>query len=49
MLTEEEEKIAKSLSLLTAKPILVVLNVDESDLKDADNIESKYADEFKVA
>jgi len=49
VLTEEEEKIAKSLSLLTAKPILVVLNVDESDLKDADNIESKYAEEFKVA
>jgi GTP-binding protein YchF len=47
-LTEEEEKIAKSLSLLTAKPILVVLNVDETALKDADNLESKYAEEFKV-
>jgi GTP-binding protein YchF len=47
-LTEEEEKIAKSLSLLTAKPILVVLNVDESDLTDADNLETKYAEEFKV-
>lgn len=47
-LTEEEEKIAKSLSLLTSKPILVVLNVDESTLKDADFLESKYAEEFKV-
>jgi GTP-binding protein YchF len=47
-LTEEEEKIAKSLSLLTAKPILIVLNVDESSLKDADNLESKYSQEFKV-
>jgi len=47
-LTEEEEKIAKSLSLLTAKPILVVLNVDESSLKDADNLETKYAEEFKI-
>jgi hypothetical protein len=47
-LTEEEQKIAKSLSLLTAKPILIVLNVDESALKDADFLESKYADEFKV-
>lgn len=47
-LTEEEEKIAKSLSLLTGKPILIVLNVDESALKDADFLESKYAGEFKV-
>ena len=47
-LSEEEEKIAKSLSLLTAKPILVVLNVDESSLKEADNLEVKYAEEFKV-
>ena len=48
ILTEEEEKIAKSLSLLTAKPILVVLNVDESSLGDADNLETKYAEELKV-
>ena len=47
-LTEEEEKIAKSLSLLTAKPILIVLNVDEISLKDADSLETKYAEEFKV-
>lgn len=47
-LSEEEEKIAKGLSLLTAKSILIVLNVDESSLKDADSLESKYAEEFKV-
>lgn len=47
-LTEEEEKIAKQLSLLTSKPVLVVLNVDEKDLKEADQLESKYAEEFKV-
>ncbi|MGA3292182.1 MAG: redox-regulated ATPase YchF [Candidatus Microgenomates bacterium] len=47
-LTEEEEKISKSLSLLTFKPILIVLNVDEDTLKDAYDIESKYAEEFKV-
>lgn len=48
-LSEEEEKIAKSLSLLTAKPILIVLNVDETALTDADNLEAKYSQEFKVA
>ena len=47
-LTEEEEKIARSLSLLTAKPILIVLNVDESSLGDVDNLEAKYAEELKV-
>ncbi len=45
-LTEEEEKIAKQLSLLTAKPILVVLNVDEEELKNASDMESKYAEEM---
>jgi hypothetical protein len=48
ILAEEEEKIAKTLSLLTAKPILIVLNVDESTLKDVDNIETKYAEGFGV-
>jgi GTP-binding protein YchF len=47
-LTEDEQKIAKQLSLLTAKPILVVLNVDEDVLKDADNEERKYADLLKL-
>jgi len=44
--SEEEERHKKQLSLLTAKPILVCLNVDEKDLKDSDAIEGKYAQEF---
>jgi len=47
-LTEEEEKIAKQLSLLTAKPILIVLNVDEQDLKKADSLESEYSEKLKI-
>ncbi len=41
--SEEEIKIAKELGLLTAKPILIVLNVDESDLKNANELEKKYS------
>jgi len=44
-LLDEEKKIAKSLSLLTAKPILVCLNVNEEDLKEAVKIELKFAEE----
>lgn len=47
-MTEEEAKIAKQLSLLTAKPILVVLNVDEKDLKEAGKIEMEYAAKLKL-
>lgn len=47
-LTEDEEKIAKSLSLLTAKPILVVLNVDEADLKNSHDVEVEYAEKLKL-
>lgn len=47
-LTEEEEKIAKSFCLLTSKPILIVLNVDEENLKNADEIEEKIAQDFGV-
>jgi len=36
------------LSLLSNKPILVVLNVDENDLKNARELEKKYANEFGV-
>lgn len=42
-LSLEEEKIAKQLSLLTSKPILVVLNVNEEDLVKAGEIEKEYA------
>ncbi|MCV6009307.1 redox-regulated ATPase YchF, partial [Enterococcus faecalis] len=34
--TEEEQKIVKSLFLLTTKPILYVANVSEDDVADAD-------------
>ena len=47
-LTEEEEKIAKSLSLLTSKPILVVLNVDEGDLTKSKEIEKEYTEKLKL-
>jgi hypothetical protein len=47
-LTEEEEHEAKQLTLLTSKPILVALNCDEGDLKNADEIEKKYATDFGI-
>lgn len=46
--SEEEAEIAKELGLLTVKPILVVLNVDEGDLKNAAELEDKYAKELGV-
>lgn len=42
-LTDEEQRTARQLSLLTSKPILVVLNVDEKELKNAKEIEEDYA------
>jgi len=42
-LSEEEAKIAKELTLLTSKPILVTLNVEEKDLANAENLEEDYA------
>lgn len=47
-LSEEEVKIARQLSLLTAKPILVVLNVDEKDLVDSNKLELKFAQELEL-
>jgi hypothetical protein len=47
-LSEEEEKFAKQLSLLTAKPILIVLNGDEDQLKQADKIEGEYSQKFGI-
>lgn len=41
---EEEKKIAKELSLLTLKPTLVVVNIDESELKNAENVEKREAE-----
>jgi GTP-binding protein YchF len=48
-LSEEEEKIANQLSLLTAKPILVVLNVDEKNLKEASFLETQFAEKLKLS
>lgn len=39
----EEQKFVKELSLLTAKPIIVVLNSDEEDLPNAAKIEEDFA------
>ena len=44
VLSDEEKVIAKQLSLLTAKPLLVVLNVDEADLKEGKKTELKFAE-----
>jgi len=48
VLTDEERKISKSLSLLTSKSILVVLNVDEGDLKNSHDVEIEYAEKLKL-
>jgi ribosome-binding ATPase len=47
-LTAEEKKAVKSLSLLTIKPILIALNINEGDLKNATEIEKDYAEKFAV-
>lgn len=46
--SEEEAKVGKELGLLTAKPILVVLNVDEGDLRKSHEIETEYAEKLKL-
>lgn len=43
-LDEEGKKYLKELSLLTSKPILVALNVDESDLREGNKLELKFAE-----
>lgn len=48
LLNEEEQKIGKQLGLLTAKPILVVLNVSEDSLRDADSLEERYSQELEI-
>jgi GTP-binding protein YchF len=47
-LSEEEKKYEKQLSLLTSKPILVALNVDEGELARAKEIETKFAEDLKL-
>lgn len=48
-LSDEDLKISKELSLLTAKPILIAINVAETDLKDVEKLEIDYASQFGVA
>ena len=48
-LNEEEQEEAKSLSLLTAKPILIALNTDEEKLKDSAVQEERFAKELGIA
>jgi GTP-binding protein YchF len=47
-LSEEEVKIVKELGLLTAKPVLVVLNTDEGDLKRSNDLEVEFAEKLKL-
>ncbi|MEW5805340.1 MAG: redox-regulated ATPase YchF [Patescibacteria group bacterium] len=47
-LNEEEKKISREFHLLTAKPILVALNVGEADLKNAAQLEERYALIFQL-
>jgi len=47
-LSDEEKTVSKQLSMLTSKPILVALNVDESDLANSLKIEDKWAEKLGV-
>ena len=47
-LEPEDTKYLKELSLLTSKPILIVVNSDESDLTRSEEVENKYSNEFEV-
>lgn len=47
-LTKEEKIESRDFFLLTAKPILIVLNIDESDLKNAAAIEKEFAGKVGV-
>ncbi|RJR28984.1 redox-regulated ATPase YchF [Candidatus Microgenomates bacterium] len=48
VLDEDEQKIAKSLGLLTLKPILVVLNVSEDELMNTEGIEADFAAKLDI-
>lgn len=49
MFEDEESKLVKQLSLLTTKPILVVVNISEEELSKTNEIEKQYADLFKLS
>lgn len=42
----KKKQVEEALPLLSDKPVIVVLNVDEGDLKNAAELEKKYAGEF---
>lgn len=44
--SKDEIEFVKSLNLLSSKPEIIVINVPENDLKNADNIISKFSDEL---
>jgi ribosome-binding ATPase len=46
--SEDDQLAAKQLSLITAKPELFAINVDEGSLKDAENIKKEYAQKLGV-
>jgi GTP-binding protein YchF len=48
VLSDKELKVANLLSLITVKPIIVCLNVDESNLRDANKIEFEYSKKFNL-
>jgi len=47
-LKEEERVVAKQLSLLTLKQILVALNVDENDLVDSSELEERWSKNLDI-
>lgn len=49
LLSDEEFKASREFHLLTAKPILIVLNVFENDLANVEKIEIDYASLFGVS
>jgi len=47
--SDEEEKIARELNLLTAKKIIYVINVDEDQVKDSTSLMVSWADKLGVS
>jgi ribosome-binding ATPase len=46
--SEKKNAEPENLPLFAKKPFLIVLNVDEKDLKDSNSLETKYVEELKV-
>ncbi len=47
-LKDDEVRLSKMLGLLTAKPVIIVLNVDEEDLKRADEVSSYFSERLNL-